>query len=387
MRLLVPLLLVACADPLDGLTFVTPDIPGAPLPGLSAEERAAFDAGDRLFETPFTDAQGVGPLYIRRACSSCHADDGRGPGFVDRMSGPPGTLPFGDAVRPLTAGGASTPVVPPEGDAVRVTRRHPPAVLGRGLLEAVRTDAIEALAAEQASVDDGVAGQIAWLDWPYGLPHDDRFAQPGSTGLLVGRFGHKGRSVDLDAFTAEAFQGDMGLTSPYLPEEIANPDALLDDDHPGVDLSAEVVHDVAAYVRLLAMPERPPLAQADLDAFADVGCATCHVPSLPTRDDHPTAALAGVDAALFTDVLLHRLGPANDDGVFEGAADGAMWRTAPLIGLRFQTSFLHDGRATSLDDAVDGHGGEGSEAQGAVDAWHALSAADRARLTDFVLSL
>jgi hypothetical protein len=84
--------------------------------------------------------------------------------------------------------------------------------------------------------------------------------------------------------------------------------------------------------------------------FASVGCAKCHVPSLRDRD--------GVPVTLYSDLLLHDMGPALDDKIQQGGATGAEWRTAPLTVLRFRPRYLHDGRAATLRDAVLAHGGE-----------------------------
>ena len=62
---------------------------------------------------------------------------------------------------------------------------------------------------------------------------------------------------------------------------------------------------------------------------------------------------------LYSDLLLHDMGPALDDKIVQGDATGRDWRTAPLIGLGLRTRYLHDGRATTLRDAIVAHGGEG----------------------------
>ena len=57
----------------------------APLAGLDEATLRRFEAGDALFEQPFRASQGLGPVYIRHACVSCHEDDARGPGAVRKM--------------------------------------------------------------------------------------------------------------------------------------------------------------------------------------------------------------------------------------------------------------------------------------------------------------
>ena len=92
------------------------------------------------------------------------------------------------------------------------------------------------------------------------------------------------------------------------------------------------------------------LSSAGGRTFSAIGCAKCHVPALRTR--------SGTEAALYSDLLLHDMGPALDDKVPQGNATGSEWRTAPLAGLHARTRFLHDGRAANLHEAVLAHGGE-----------------------------
>src|SRR2546429_652095 len=65
-------------------------------------------------------------------------------------------------------------------------------------------------------------------------------------------------------------------------------------------------------------------------------------------------------------------------------ARAADFRTEPLLDLRGAEHFLHDGRATTLEQAIELHGGEGS---GARDRFKGLAAADRAALVAFLKSL
>jgi CxxC motif-containing protein (DUF1111 family) len=46
------------------------------------------------------------------------------------------------------------------------------------------------------------------------------------------------------------------------------------------------------------------------------------------------------------------------DGIAQGAAGPREFRTSPLWGLRMQSSFLHDGRASSIEAAILMHDGE-----------------------------
>ena len=94
------------------------------------------------------------------------------------------------------------------------------------------------------------------------------------------------------------------------------------------------------------------LGQAHIDR------AVCHVPAMRTRADYPIAQIAGIDAPIYSDLLLHDMGAALADGMTDGGAGPRAWRTAPLIGMRFQAGYLHDGRAPSVAEAVVAHDGE-----------------------------
>jgi CxxC motif-containing protein (DUF1111 family) len=78
------------------------------------------------------------------------------------------------------------------------------------------------------------------------------------------------------------------------------------------------------------------------------------------------------------------MGPALDDKIVQGDATGRDWRTAPLAGLALRRRYLHDGRATTLRDAVLAHGGE---AEIVRDRFFGLSNAERETLARFVEAL
>jgi CxxC motif-containing protein (DUF1111 family) len=205
-----------------------------------------------------------------------------------------------------------------------------------------------------------------------------------SAPAVIGRLGLKSRIASIDDFTADAFQGDMGLTTPMRPAELVNPDGLADDRRAGIDLDLGHVDRVAFYLRRIAIPRRVGLTARGAALFEQTACAVCHAPALRTRASYPIAQLAGIDAPIYSDLLLHDMGAALADGMTDGGAGPRSWRTAPLIGLRFQVSYLHDGRAPSVADAVIAHDGE---ARGAALAFQALSEDNRRALLEFVEAL
>jgi CxxC motif-containing protein (DUF1111 family) len=94
--------------------------------------------------------------------------------------------------------------------------------------------------------------------------------------------------------------------------------------------------------------------------------------------------LSFVNVPLFSDLLLHDMGPALGDGIEQGAAGPNEFRTAPLWGLRARAPYLSDGRAPTVMDAILAHGGE---AQKIRDRFAHLPAADQQDILNFLDSI
>jgi CxxC motif-containing protein (DUF1111 family) len=283
------------------------------------------------------------------------------------------------------------PAFGPPAAGLAVSARIAPQMIGLGLLEAIPAAEIMALADPDDADGDGISGR-ANLVW------SAEFGAP-----MLGRFGWKAGQPTLRQQSAAAFSGDMGLSTPLFRDPwgdcTAAQDACRaaphgDGDARGAEVDAAALDLVAHYARNLAVPERrrpdaPEVLQGKA-VFHAAGCAACHAPK------HVTARLQGQEAQSFqliwpyTDLLLHDMGPGLADGVTEGRAVGAEWRTPPLWGIGLtaqvggQAAFLHDGRARSLLEAVLWHGGE---AQAARDRVVDLPPADRAALIAFLESL
>jgi CxxC motif-containing protein (DUF1111 family) len=396
LALALPLAAAGCGGGSPAPVRVVADDPtDVPLRAASAAELRTFMIGDATFDLVYLPPDGLGPNYVRSSCSSCHAAAGKGPGSVQKMAlvdadgvtslADQSALAWGHTVRPYAAGGATTPLLPPADPRVKRSLRLGVPVFGRGYVDAVDDAAIVAAAAAQAQRADGIHGRINRVTFASEANPDTRYHhhEKGETGL-IGRFGVKARIATIDEFVADAAQGDMSITSPMRPDELPNPDGKTDDDKPGVDLSIDAVNVMADYMRLLEIPARTPPGGNGAALFASTGCDVCHLPSLRTRADYPIAALAGIDAPLYSDLLLHDMGDALADGLTDGNAGSRDWKTAPLVGLRHFHAFLHDGRAATVEDAILAHGGEGAAA---ADRYRALSAADHAALIAFVQSL
>ena len=123
----------------------------------------------------------------------------------------------------------------------------------------------------------------------------------------------------------------------------------------GLLLSTLTAYGLVAPLSVTRGPGPPSAESAMLSSaggrlFSSVGCAKCHMPALRGRSGEVT---------LYSDLLLHSMGQALDDKIVQGSAIGSEWRTTPLIGVGLRQRYLHDGRAATLRDAIQAHGGEG----------------------------
>ena len=111
-----------------------------------------------------------------------------------------------------------------------------------------------------------------------------------------------------------------------------------------------------------------------------------HTPTLQTSTN-PVAALSNQQARLFSDLLVHNMGSGLADGVSQGNAGPDEFRTAPLWGLGQRLFFLHDGRTSDLMAAIQAHSGNGSEANGVINAFNSLSPSQKQDLLNYLRSL
>jgi CxxC motif-containing protein (DUF1111 family) len=419
---------------------VSPKAFGFPVPGLDDDNRAAFFIGHSFFlrnwvagGPPVTRA-GLGPLFNARSCSACHLNDGRGrppePGqpivqVLMRISLPGAGPHHGPLPDPVYGGqlqGQAIPGVRPEaeitatyaplpgqfGDGETFSLRSPtysvthpgygplaanallsprvaPAMAGMGLLEAVPESELRAIAEQQAGEGRGVRGHLNSV-WD---------AVAGK--MAVGRFGWKAEQPTVFQQIATAFNEDMGLTTPLLPQENYSPaeatDGALKTRSGQPEVSDQILHAVVLYSRTLAVPGRRAMTDATVlrgqALFQQAGCAACHAPTLHTGDaDLP--ALAHQTIHPYTDLLLHDMGDGLSDHRPSFDAAGNDWRTPPLWGIGLvstvngHTFFLHDGRARNLTEAILWHGGE---ALAAREQFRNLPKTDRDALLGFLNAL
>ncbi|MCX7620291.1 MAG: thiol oxidoreductase [Acidimicrobiales bacterium] len=398
--------------------------------------------------TPSTPVSrsGLGPFFAARSCLGCHTGHGAGAGPDQPGRLPPGmvvrlTLPrpdgtnsadpvYGQQLQDLALPGVSpegyvevtfeeTEVVLADGEQVVlqsprytvkglaygplaegtvVSVRVAPPVIGLGLLEAITEADLAARADPDDLNGDGISGRLNEVD------------DIGRGRRTVGRFGWKAGQPSVEQQTAAALHNDLGVTSPLFPspdctaaelacsewEPVAGgptPGSVGADGEPITEVDRKAMYELTFYTRTLAVPARrdsdDPEVRRGAEVFDRIGCAACHTPSFVTGQV-TLSALAGQVIYPYSDLLLHDMGDGLADGFPEGEASGREWRTPPLwgIGLRRTVSgtetYLHDGRARTLSEAILWHGGEG---QAARDRFVQLSTGDRNALLRFLAAL
>ncbi|RUV21291.1 di-heme oxidoredictase family protein [Mesorhizobium sp. M7A.F.Ca.MR.245.00.0.0] len=424
---------------------------------ITFEEEGDFKLGNALFRKNWVSSpsstqasDGLGPLFNERACQNCHLKDGRG----RPPQGDAGTtsmflrlardassveekaaladhevLNFPDPVYGTQLQELAVPGLPGEGrmhidyqerkveltDGAVISLRKPsysvdglgygpldprttlsprltPPMIGLGLIEQIAPADILAHADPDDRDGDGISGR----------PNIVRDSLNGE--LTLGRFGWKAQTASIRQQAADAFAGDIGISTPEEPKhwgDCTAAEAKCLDMPNGVqqrlgpvEAPPPVMDLVTFYSQNLAVPSRRDLDRPDVLAgkktFYEIGCIACHTPKFVTRRDTPNKAQAFQLIWPYSDFLLHDMGPDLADGQAVGDATGNEWRTPPLWGIGLTETvngnsfFLHDGRARSLTEAILWHGGE---AQKARDRFAAASATERDALLKFLESL
>jgi CxxC motif-containing protein (DUF1111 family) len=343
--------------------------------------------GKALFERAWVPApsstlanDGLGPLFNARACSACHVNLDRAPPSLDgqsEFSHQGIVLKLSDAegkADPVYGAQLQTAAVPgfsPEGRLVmtdagavaqnlasgnlasgtRTGLRAGPALRGLGKLAEIPDAVILARADPDDRDKDGISGRANFVAGAKGAKH-------------LGRFGLKASGASLSDQVETAFHMDLGMSSQSRPawEGDCPTEICRNAPHGGTLDDPEIRHDLVAMISDYLATVPPPVpVTADKEGallFASVGCASCHVPSLPGAQGEVPA---------HSDLLLHDLGAGLDGGATEPGVAATEWRTAPLWGvsraLKAKAGLLHDGRAANVADAVALHGGEGAQAR------------------------
>jgi CxxC motif-containing protein (DUF1111 family) len=368
-----------------------PTVPGSPLAGLTPGEFEEFRLGLDDFLEVETAEEGLGPAFNGVSCAVCHSVPAvGGVGLVAEVRAAR-RLPSGEfeSFEGLSEslfqlfsipGHACQPVLPP--DANVIVRRVPVPLFGAGLIEAIEDATLFGLEDPFDRNRDGISGRAAVV------------VDLGTGERRVGRFGWKAQHATLIAFGADAYRNEMGITNDLFPEELANGiDAgrmRLCDPIPDPEDVADVrtgrrgIDNFASFMRFLAPVSRQYVDEVTRQGealFGAVGCASCHVPSLPTGPSVSTP-FHRRPVPLFSDLLLHDIGTG--DGIRQAAAEPGEFRTPALWGLRFRRPLLHDGSAATVEEAIARHRGEADRVR---QAYERLPREERTALVWFLNSL
>ncbi|MFN8600365.1 MAG: di-heme oxidoredictase family protein [Candidatus Binatia bacterium] len=363
---------------------------GAAISGLTKDEQARFAAGREVFVENETVADGVGPVFNDDSCGACHVSPATGGGGIrtvtrfgrrargtfDPLAGLGGSLIQEQGIGAQGECNYVAEVVPPVANVTALRRTTP--LFGLGLVDALDDRTLLELAARQRARTPATAGRARWV------------ADAVGGGQRVGRFGWKAQVPSLLHFSGDAYLNEMGITTPFFPEEncpqgdcsLLRCDPVADPEDDGADVFL-----FADFMSFLAPPPRADgagrrVVRDGQRVFERLGCADCHVATLKTGW-HESPALRAREFSPYSDFLLHDMGSLGD-GIAQDGAGGREMRTAPLWGLRTITSFLHDGRATTIEAAILAHDGQGAVSR---DRFRALDSDDRRSLLRFLRSL
>ena len=149
-----------------GILVPNPPV-GSPLPGLTSEQESLFWEGRVLYSTPIPVEDGLGPVFNKSNCRSCHSNPDGGPGniavthfgLLDKKSEEGFVvLPGGTIKQLVSIASGCEEVLPPEANFT--TEHITPGMMGYGLVEAIPDAAIEANADPADSDGDGISGRV-----------------------------------------------------------------------------------------------------------------------------------------------------------------------------------------------------------------------------------
>lgn len=366
------------------------EILDGPVDGLNTEESMRFLSGDRAFNNEiFTTENGLGPLFVATSCGACHAGDGKGHPFssLTRFGQSDTTntyLQFGAPQLQHRSIPGYMPEQIPSGATSSVFM--PPANTGLGFVELVSDADILAMADPNDINGDGISGIPNWNYIPaYVTPFPN--AQ-NNNGRYICKFGKKGSVYNLLQQTANAYNQDIGITSLYEPYDTYTNQEI------DPEIATQTVLDVVFYLQTLKAPIARNEGNEDVirgkELFKIAGCEKCHRETLHTGISS-ISALSNKEFHPYTDLLLHDMGNALNDGYTEGSALPQEWRTPALWGLGLSKNsqggsyfLLHDGRAKNIEQAITMHDGE---AEKSANQFKQLSAAEKQKIITFLESL
>ena len=419
---------------------------GSMLTGLSKVQQDVFHAGEEDFAEEDGILSGLGPRFNLNSCGGCHAAPALGgtsprvnpqvaiatengaknvvPSFI-KANGPIREARFKYNADGSRDGGVHALFVisgrkdPDGGDASgctikqdnfeahvardNVTFRIPTPVFGLGLIEAIPDYAIvanqQSTAGSRSSL--GIQGRP---NFTLPSPNPNRNGNDGT----IARFGWKAQNKSLLMFAGEAYNVEQGISNELFPQERAEdpncqyastPNDTTNMDGATAPDMLSGIQKFTFFMKFLAPPTPAALTGSAADSaargknvFSNTGCALCHTPKLKTGpSDIP--AFNNQYVNLYSDLMLHGMGPGLADDILQGNARGDEFRTAPLWGLGQRIYFLHDGRTNDLKEAILAHRSSGnsrfqaSEANQVIGRFLNLSESQKQDLYNFLRSL
>jgi len=418
---------------------------GAPIAGLTKTELAFFNAGSGEFEDEEEVAGGLGPTMNLGSCGGCHLNPAVGgtspavnpqvefastngaantvPSFITAngpvrearfVKNPDGT-PDGGVHDLFTIAGRSDapgcklaqPDFEKELARGNVIFRIPTPVFGAGLIEQIPDQAILANQANDAPKKKAlkIAGRPNIVLAGHAI--SGQANNNGNDGT-VARFGWKAQNKSLLLFSGEAYNVEMGITNEIFQTErdetptcqfAVVPNTVTDTAGATPVEAISPIEKFSFFMRFLAPPAPSPDTPGGAESiargrnlFGDAGCALCHTPTLNTGNA-AVAALRNQPVHLFSDLLVHDMGPGLADGISQGQAGPREFRSAPLWGLGQRLFFLHDGRTSDLREAIRAHQSgsfltfNASEANAVIRNFNALGDKEKQDVLNFLRSL
>ncbi|MFK7943174.1 MAG: di-heme oxidoredictase family protein [Paracoccaceae bacterium] len=419
----------------------------------------AFAAGGELTEALFTSTRGVGAKVtgsqrFTKIPRADLADDGEWAAHVPpRQSGPQAqacitchAAPYASGAGGLALNVAMDPLLTAD----------PAMYLERNTLHLFALGAVQRIAEEMTAELQGKADLLGRRACQTGTPIGGRLGSKGvdfgillveprdkpggcepvwdtsgvegvDEDLVVRMFGWKGTHATIRAFSRRAAHNQMGMQAVEL---VGNRDG--DGDGVTAELSVGDLTAISVYIAGLERPtsklelddhgimDLGPDERAKIETgravFDEIGCATCHKPSMVLNNpvfSEPSAtsgfrdeefpsgekpAALGLATATsisfdltadtpnnhvktssgkalnlgafmrdtegraivewFSDFRRHDMGPALADPVDAHGFGASVWPTRSLAGVGSTGPWLHNGHATSLDAAIRAHGGE-----------------------------
>lgn len=254
---------------------------------------------------------------------------------------------------------------------------------------------------------DIIANQNANLTVKQGLGITGHPNFSGNDGSIM-RFGWKAQIRSVHIFAAQQYNVEMGVTNETFQNEVDDSDlTCLTNPSPesGTNFAPGIPYmnfpggpeRAAEYITFLAgpTPATPTSSTRNGETqFNNIGCVYCHTKQWST----PASSLGGNITGqkrinIYSDLLVHHMGPNLADGLTQGGAGPDEFRTAPLWGIGQRYFFMHDGRTSDIVQAIEAHYSlangtyPASEANQTVTNFNNLSSTNQQDLINFLRSL